>query len=142
VACDDDTVPDDSALARWHRYFVDASEKLGASTNSAARYKQQLIDAGFEDVVQVGYKWPINDWPKDPKHKEIGESARVEYMSHSLTARRPGIWSHVNSESGLQGLSLMLFTKVLGWSATEVETFLVSVRRDLRNRNMHAYWPV
>jgi hypothetical protein len=36
----------------------------------------------------------------------------------------------------------MLFTNVLGWSAADVEAFLVGVRKDLRNRNIHAYWPV
>jgi hypothetical protein len=35
----------------------------------------------------------------------------------------------------------MLFTNVLGWSAAEVETFLVDVRKDLKNRNTHGYWP-
>lgn len=39
---------------------------------SAASYKQQLLDAGFQDVVQTEYKWPINTWAKDSKHKEIG----------------------------------------------------------------------
>jgi hypothetical protein len=37
---------------------------------------------------------------------------------------------------------MMLFTNVLGWSAAEVDVFLVNVRKDLRNRGIHAYWPV
>jgi hypothetical protein len=53
-----------------------------------------------------------------------------------------GAWTSENILSGLQGISLMLFTNVLGWSAADVETFLVGVRKDLKNRNIHAYWPV
>ncbi len=53
-----------------------------------------------------------------------------------------GAWSSLNIEAGLQALSLMLFTNVLGWSAVEVESFLIGVRKDVRNRNLHAYWPV
>jgi hypothetical protein len=48
----------------------------------------------------------------------------------------------VNIEAGIQALSLMLFTNVLGWLAPEVETFLVGVRKDLRNKSIHAYWPM
>lgn len=53
-----------------------------------------------------------------------------------------GAWNLENVEVGLQGLSMMLFTHVLGWSATEVEVFLVDVRKDLKNRKIHAYMPV
>ena len=37
-------------------------------------------------------------------------------------------------------MSLMLFTNALGWSAEEVEVFLIDVRKDLRNRQLHGYW--
>lgn len=72
VVCDDGSMPDNCALVQWNRHFLDASIKLGAPTNSANKYKQQLIDAGFINVVQVQYKWPINPWPKDPKYKNLG----------------------------------------------------------------------
>jgi hypothetical protein len=32
-----------------------------------------MIDAGFVNVQEKLYKWPINAWPKDMKYKEIGE---------------------------------------------------------------------
>ncbi|KAK4156297.1 Phosphoethanolamine N-methyltransferase [Chaetomidium leptoderma] len=124
LTCDDGTFSDDCPLAKWNRHLGEASGKLGASMTSAAEYKQQMIDAGFQDVVQVTYKWPINTWPLDARHKEIGT------------------WTSLNINSGLQGVTLMLFTSILGWTTDEVETFLVGVRKDLKNRNIHAYWPV
>lgn len=140
MACDDGTLPHDSYLAQWDRHFVAASEKLGASTKSATWHKQSLIDAGFQDVVQVEYKWPTNPWPLDAKHKEIGKEP---WLGTGESANpESGTWTLVNIEAGIQALSLMLFTNVLGWTASEVETFLVGVRKDLRNKSIHAYWPM
>ena len=31
-----------------------------------------ITDAGFVDVVEKRYKWPLGDWPTDPRLKEIG----------------------------------------------------------------------
>jgi len=73
VTCDDGTLTEDSALAKWNRHLVDASVKLGAPLNGASDYKRYLEDAGFVNVVQHKYKWPTNNWPKDPKAKNIGE---------------------------------------------------------------------
>ena len=42
----------------------------------------------------------------------------------------------------LEGVSLMIFTKLLGWSVEELLVFLVQVRKDMANRSYHAYWPV
>jgi len=56
--------------------------------------------------------------------------------------KRKGLWSYEAISSGLQALSLFLFTNMLGWSVEEVETFLIDVRKDLKNKNIHAYWPV
>jgi hypothetical protein len=41
---------------------------------------------------------------------------------------------------GLQGISLALFTRVLGWTAEELEVFLVDVRKQFKNKSVHGYW--
>lgn len=48
----------------------------------------------------------------------------------------------MNLVGGVQGLSLALFTKVLGWNPDELEVFLVDVRKDLSDRKLHGYWRV
>jgi hypothetical protein len=73
LTCDDGSLPPDAPLAQWSRHLVEASEKLGATMASPKDYKQQLLDAGFQDVVDLEYKWPTNPWPKDARHKEIGK---------------------------------------------------------------------
>lgn len=54
----------------------------------------------------------------------------------------PGIWTEQNICNGLYGLSVALFTRGLGWTAEETEVFLVNVRKDIRDRRIHAYWPM
>lgn len=141
LVSDDGTFPEDSALMKWNRLWHEASVKVGAPLDSAKRYKQQLVDAGYQNVKQEEYKLPLNTWPKDPKYKEIGES-QLRSSLGPFADLHLGAWNCFNLNSGLQALSLMLFTAVLGWQAIEVETFLVDVRKDLKNRAFHVYWPV
>jgi hypothetical protein len=37
---------------------------------------------------------------------------------------------------------MALFTRGLGWDATDVEVFLVDVRKSMRDKNVHAWWPM
>ena len=53
-----------------------------------------------------------------------------------------GSWVHANMGGGLEGLSLYVFTKAFGWSATQVHDLLVEVRKDMADRSIHAYWPM
>lgn len=41
-------------------------------------------------------------------------------------------------EDGLEAFTLRIFTKVLGWEASEVQVLLALVRKDLRNPSIHA----
>ncbi|KAL8414447.1 hypothetical protein RB594_005617 [Gaeumannomyces avenae] len=121
---DDGTMSEDLAVHKWSKLMAEAADKLGSRLDSGLAYRQQLLDAGFTNVVQRVYKWPMNTWPKDPKHKELGA------------------WCLENIMQGLQALSLALFTRALGWKPDELELFLVDVRKDLRNRNIHGYWKI
>lgn len=52
------------------------------------------------------------------------------------------MWHNENYCGGLSGLSMALFTRVLGMSPEELELFLVDVRKDMKDTKIHAYWPV
>lgn len=124
LTSDDDTLPADSAIGKWNKLLVEASQKINRPLDSLVKYKDQLTEAGFVNIVESRYKWPINTWPKDPHHKLCGA------------------WTHENFLQGVQAVSLMLFTNVLGWSKDEIEILLVDVRKDVKNRQIHAYWPM
>ncbi|KAF5522219.1 putative methyltransferase tdiE [Colletotrichum aenigma] len=53
-----------------------------------------------------------------------------------------GMLHYVNLDLALEGLSLGLFTRALGWTRQEVLDFCAEARMDLKNRKVHAYWNV
>lgn len=86
------------------------------------RLKHLMTEIGFVDIKEVLFKWPINRWPREKRFKELGE------------------WSRLNTDDLLEGLSMALFTRCLGWTPQEVGVFLVDARKDLNNPKIHAYW--
>ena len=125
LRCDDDTMPPTSSLAQWSHHFCEAMGNMKRPVKGLAeKYKRMMEDAGFVDVVEVLHKWPTNSWPKNPKMKELG------------------MWKMENFLQGLQGGTIAPFTRALGWTAAEVEVFLVGVRKDIQSRNVHAYFPM
>ncbi|PFH61478.1 hypothetical protein XA68_17309 [Ophiocordyceps unilateralis] len=124
LTSDDGTIPENCAAAKWGEYMLEAAAKLNRPLDSMTYYKQQLEDAGFTNVTQILYKWPTTSWPRDPRFKELG------------------MWTYENLGNGASGLSMALFTRALGWRSEEVEVFLVDVRKDMKDRSIHAYWPI
>jgi len=122
IRCDDGTLPDDSALVKWHNTMHEGGSKAGFPLDAISHVPDMMRGAGFEDIVAIPIKWPINPWPKDPKHKELG------------------LWALGNFSWGCESMSLALFTRALGWSADEVKVFMGQVRGDLKKKRYHAYW--
>ncbi|KAF4970772.1 hypothetical protein FZEAL_9975 [Fusarium zealandicum] len=124
ITSDDGTLKEDSATHEWVTKLLDGTKLIGRPFDGAKNYKKQLEAQGFQNVQQVVFKWPQNPWPKDAKHKELGA------------------WTLENITSGLDGLSSAVYTRVLGWSKEELDLFLVDVRRELKDRTIHAHWPI
>ncbi|EKJ77672.1 hypothetical protein FPSE_02170 [Fusarium pseudograminearum CS3096] len=123
---DDNTLNEDHNLSKLIHLLGEASTKIGRPFQDNKKNKDILRDTGFVDVVETVFKWPSNAWPKDTKHKEIGQ------------------WQNMNLDhfKGLEALSIAVLTRVLGWSQEEVTVFLAKVRKDVNNKAIHAYWPV
>ncbi|KAK4161728.1 S-adenosyl-L-methionine-dependent methyltransferase [Cladorrhinum sp. PSN259] len=122
IRCDDGSLPPDSALLRWNDLMHEAAKTAGFPLDIISTVPELMKDAGYQNVVSRQVKWPINMWPRDAKHKELGK------------------WAHENFSWGCESMSLALFTRVLGWSADEVRVFMALVRKDLKDRRIHAYW--
>lgn len=122
--CDDDSMPKDSALREWSQLVVEGCAKSGRRVDVAPTFGTSLEQAGYIDVKLVVTYLPSNTWPMDKRHKELG------------------MWRCEMLTSGLSGVSMAVFTRSLGWSPTELEVFLVNVRKELRDTNIHAYVPL
>jgi hypothetical protein len=83
-----------------------------------------MQETGFVDINEVVQKWPQNPWAKDPRQKEIG------------------LWAMIDFLQGLQGLSMRPLTMGLGMTPEEVEAMLVDVRKDVKNPQLHVWWPM
>ena len=113
-------------LYRWGELLCAASTRLGRPLGSdcSDHYVTWLRDAGFTDISVRMFMWPSNSWPRDPYMKEIGR------------------WNQMNILDGLEGFCLALLIRGLGWKKEEVDIFVAKVSNDLRNRKIHAYFPM
>lgn len=69
---DDGSVPADSSYRQWVETLHGAiQEGLGRDTDWPMRYKEWAQEAGFQQVQEVRFKWPINTWPKDDRYKDL-----------------------------------------------------------------------
>jgi hypothetical protein len=50
------------------------------------------------------------------------------------------MWVLENLDPGLEGLSMGIFTRALGWTKEETKGLLASVRKDMRDTKIHSYW--
>lgn len=123
LASDDNTVPKDGAFQKFSDSLDQSCRIFGTPVDDPMRWKGWFEDRGFEDVTLKVFKLPCNMWPKDRRMKLLGA------------------WEMENLLSNLDGLVMRLFQKALGWSPEEVSVFLVDVRKEIKNKNIHAYWP-
>jgi len=119
----DGTLHEKTALWDWGQKIVKGVEMIGKEL-ATKKYKQYMLDAGFVDVVEVPYVWPQNTWPKDEKLKELGR------------------WNLANSLDGLEGYTMAIMTRVHGMSPEAVQLMMANVRNDMKNKAIHAYWPI
>ncbi|KAI9757401.1 MAG: hypothetical protein M1815_001222 [Lichina confinis] len=120
--CDDGTMPPDWPWAEWHSTMDQAAMRLGKPLRIANRLKKWYKEAGFVDVHEEVFKVPSNPWPKDPHLKDLGRLTEAAFLE------------------GVQGLSMGVFHRGLGWSRNEIELYLVNVRNAIRDRSVHAYY--
>lgn len=124
IILNDGEWPEGSALLQWTQFMDEAFTKMGRRADCARLYKDQLVAAGFVNVVEKRFIWPTNSWPKDKKLKELG------------------MWCREDFQMGLEAMSMGLFTRVLGWTSLDVEVFIVKAKNEFNDPRIHAYYEV
>lgn len=120
---DDDTLPPDLAYVELGKIYFDMSEKVGVSGRELPQWKQQLVDAGFVDVVEKMYKIPTNPWPKNPRLKKVGAFELLHFRETISNVFARG------------------YTEILGGDPVYLEVLLAKARQEVLDRNMHSYVP-
>lgn len=118
---DDGSLHEDSNLSYWSNLLCEASAKYNRPIPCYDEYVEWFEKAGFVDVRRVYLKCPANPWPKDRVLKEVG---MFQLTAHLL---------------GLEGVSIALLTRAMGWKEEEVKVLIAKMRPELKNRSIHAY---
>ncbi|KAI8260795.1 Secondary metabolism regulator LAE1 [Colletotrichum sp. SAR11_239] len=105
-------------------YVASALEVFGCPFIPLDTLTSLLPEAGFVEVADRRFIWPLNTWPRDPYLKELGS------------------WSRENLASNTAGMIMAPMTRVHGWRQEEVQVFAAEVRKDLSDRGNHGYWPI
>jgi hypothetical protein len=113
--------PVDSDLYKWNELLAEGARKSGRAWDNITHYAEWMREIGFEDVVEKNFYWPTSSWAKGKYFKQIG------------------IYFQEDMLNGLEGMSMKVLTRFMGWTPEEVQAFLVGVRRDFRDRSIHAY---
>lgn len=116
--------PTDCALYKWNEFIVQGGKNSGRPWTNVPFYKKWMQEIGFEDVVEKHFYWPTSPWPKGKHLKQVALFFQQDMLS------------------GLEGISMKIFTNHLGWTAAEVHDFCADVRNDFKDCNVHAYLPI
>jgi hypothetical protein len=123
LSCDDGTLLPHSQFSEYDRLLRKAASAFGTPLEDPERYASWFSAAGFVNVTEKIFKMPTSPWPKDPKLRLVGA------------------FEQENLFVNLDGISVRVFQKGLGWSAEETSVFLVGVRKDIKDRTIHSYYP-
>ncbi|RDW74164.1 hypothetical protein BP5796_07606 [Coleophoma crateriformis] len=121
VECDDGSMPEDYVLAKWLDNMEHGLKNFGVDLLGPRKHPAYVEEAGFVNVQQKILKVPIGIWPKNKTLKTVGLYNRTMIID------------------GLQGNSMKVFTKGLGWSVQEVEIFNMEVRKAVMDSSIHSH---
>lgn len=118
----DDTLHS-TTLWKWQDMVISTAKKFGRDFSLSKNYKRYMAEAGYVDVVEHHFQWPINQWPKGKKNKTLGA------------------WYQQDMMEAMQGVSIKLLIAA-GMSKEEVGALLDEVKKDFKNTGIHAFMPV
>ena len=81
---------------------VECGEIFGKTMLVQPRMKTWIIEAGFTDVKEYRFKWPLGPWSNDQRLKDIGR------------------WNLQSWHMGLEGWSMALLTRYKGVCHTPI----------------------
>ncbi|KAF6810385.1 methyltransferase domain-containing protein [Colletotrichum sojae] len=110
-----------TALRRWNDSLLEGMRRAGRDGRAALGLAGRMRAAGFRGVEERRFAVPATPWARGRRQKVLG----AMQMTNNL--------------EGVQGITMKIFTQVLGWSREEAELLLVDVRKDMADRNIHAY---
>jgi hypothetical protein len=108
----------------WQLTSLAAAAKVGMAWNTSGSYARLLEEAGFVDVTEQHFQWPMNRWPKGDHMKTLGS-----YWQEDLLR-------------GAEAMSLAALTRYGGMSKAEADQLIAEAKADIPDKRIHAYCPM
>ncbi|KAG6068892.1 hypothetical protein E4U16_007817 [Claviceps sp. LM84 group G4] len=118
---DDGTTELEPVLATFTELFIEAGKILNRPFFLQDIQEQAFDEAGFVEKKVIRYKLPVGPWAQDEKFAEVGQLVREA------------------AENDLQGYTQMLWRNVLQRPAAEYFVWLATLRKAIRNPDVHSY---
>ncbi|KAH7230082.1 S-adenosyl-L-methionine-dependent methyltransferase [Fusarium redolens] len=116
----DGTLEPNNALVGLMDNLKKVHDKIGRTLDPAPEFKNWVWEAGFHNITEQRFKFPVGLWPKDRRLKEIGACLSMNFTS------------------GVDAFTAKPFRDHLGWSQKEVEVVKAEVRKAAKRREVHA----
>ncbi|GJC88069.1 secondary metabolism regulator LAE1 [Colletotrichum liriopes] len=119
-----DDLPKDHIYRRWAKTIFEATDRLGKTAKQTRDHgiANHLRDAGFVDIVENRWAFPIGGWALNPKIKEVG-AINLEYL-----------------DQGLEGFGIFLLKQIMGWEDAEILVFISEMRKALNDLSLQTYF--
>ncbi|KAJ5253238.1 hypothetical protein N7489_003648 [Penicillium chrysogenum] len=117
VQTDDGSLPPDNVLSHIGPNIIWCGTHAGRPCDTVDTISNSIRKAGYINVHEKTYKWPIGPWPKEKQLKEVG----TVNFQHWIT--------------GLEGWCMWLFTKFgepQPWAKEEVHVYVAQLRKELK----------
>jgi len=116
--------PPDSQWIESGELAVLCGEKFGKTLQIKEKMKNFIEEAGFVDVVEKKFIWPIGGWADDKAMKDLGR------------------WNLHHWEEGLEGWTMALLTRVMGWTYDQVQDWNTRMKVTMRDKKIKVYQEV
>lgn len=146
---DDGSIASGDILHQCYELAVEATQKFGKDIMIAPHIKQRIEEAGFVDVVQKQYKWPLGEWPVDCKLKDIGrwnmqhwleglDAWTLRLLTQYCGVRQFPVLSAIFEPQRMENQEGLWLT-VEQWTSDQVKSWTAKVRTSLMKPRHHAY---
>lgn len=145
LVSDDDSIHPSSPLQQSNALAIECGQRFGKPMGIQTHIKGWITEAGFEDVVEEIFKWPLGDWPADPKLKDIGRwnakmwNLGIEGWSLRLLTQTHGVSQAFNRVQTRDALSSGFMLTNRQWTADEVRRWNKDIRSQITARKSHGY---
>ncbi|UNI13582.1 hypothetical protein JDV02_000311 [Purpureocillium takamizusanense] len=110
-----------TAMERFGETLAKGLAAYGRDATRMKHLKDVLAAEGYIDIVEKVLPYPVGDWPKHPKYRDVGK------------------WMAENVVRGLEGSVKMLLAG--GLSTADVHDLVAQVKLEIQSGHVHAYMP-